>query len=103
MEAVSKSLIGLDFENVFMSIASKAIATKNKKCKDVKKPIWLAMHDSYFSYKFSDSKEESIELYKKTIKDIDFGIFEKIIITFGDKGIGDKGMRVFDKPTTYTP
>jgi hypothetical protein len=53
------------------------------------------MHDRYFSYIFSQSKAESIELYKKAMKNIDFGIFEKVIITFNNKGI-----IVFDRETT---
>lgn len=89
------SLMDFNIEHTFQSIISKAIETKKEKCKDIKKPIWLAVHDSYFSYIFSQSKAESIELYKRTMKNIDFGIFEKIIITFKDKEI-----MVFGRETT---
>jgi hypothetical protein len=95
MNAVSESLMDFKIEHVFISMVNKAIETKKEKCKDIVKPIWLAMHDSYFSYIFSQSKDESVELYKKTMNTIDFGIFEKMIITFKDKGI-----IVFDRETT---
>jgi hypothetical protein len=95
MNTVSKSLIDFDIKYVFTSIINKTITTKKEKCKDISEPIWLAMHDSYFSYIFSQNKTESIELYEKAMKSIDFGIFEKIIITFKDKGI-----IVFDRKTT---
>jgi hypothetical protein len=95
MNTVSASLMDVNIEHVFKSIINTAIETKKEKCKSINKPIWLAMHDSYFSYIFSQSKDESIELYKKTMKNIDFGIFEKIIITFKGKGI-----MVFDRETT---
>ncbi len=94
INTVSKSLMDVNIEHVFMSIVNKAIERKKEKCKDVVKPIWLAMHDSYFSRIFSQSKDESIELYKKTINTIDFGIFEKIIIIF------NKEIIVFDRKTT---
>jgi hypothetical protein len=57
-----------NIEYVFESIINKAIETKKEKCKNINKPIWLAMHDSYFSYIFSQSSNESLELYKKTMK-----------------------------------
>ncbi len=92
INTVSASLMDTDIELVFQSIITKAIETKKEKCKNINKPIWLAMHDSYFSYIFSKNKTESIKLYEKAMTSIDFGIFEKIIITFKDKGI-----IVFDK------
>ncbi len=95
INTVSASLKDTGIESVFQSIITKAIETKKEKCKHINKPIWLAMHDSCFSHIFSQSKTESIELYKNTIKNIDFGIFEKIIITFEDKGI-----IVFDEKDT---
>jgi hypothetical protein len=95
MNAVSESQMDFNIEYVFISMVNKAIETKKEKCKDIVKPIWLAMHDSYFDYFFSQSKDQSVELYKKTINTIDFGIFEKMIITFKDKGI-----IVFDRETT---
>jgi len=95
MNAVLESLKDLDIEYVFMSMVNKAIKTKKEKCKDISKPIWLAMHDSFFSRMYSQSKDQSVELYKKTMNTIDFGIFEKIIITFKDKEI-----IVFDRETT---
>lgn len=92
INTVSASLMDIDIESVFQSIITKAIEMKKEKCKNINKPIWLAMHDSYFSYIFSKNKTESIKLYEKAMTSIDFGIFEKIIITFKDKGI-----IVFDK------
>lgn len=94
MNTVSESLMDFDIEHVFISMVNKAIETKKEKCKDIVKPIWLAMHDSYFSYIFSQSEDQSVELYKKTMNTIDFGIFEKIIITF------NKEIIVFDRETT---
>ena len=93
--SVSASLMDANIESSFNLIINKAIETKKEKCQDIDKPIWLAMHDSYFSYIFSQSKDECIELYKKTMKNIDFGLFEKMIITFNDDGI-----IVFDRKTT---
>lgn len=95
INTVSASLMDVNIEHVFKSIINTAIKTKKEKCKSINKPIWLAMHDSYFSYIFSQSKAESIELYKRTMKNIDFGIFEKIIITFKNKEI-----MVFGRETT---
>jgi len=56
---------------------------KNKKCKHVKKPIWLALYDNYFN-KFSSFKDdEHLELYKNITNNLhDHGIFEKILIVF---------------------
>jgi hypothetical protein len=95
INTISESLIDFNIADTFSLIINKAINTKKQKCRDIQKPIWLAMHDSYFSYSFSQSKAESIELYKNTIMGIDFGVFEKMIITFNEKGI-----IVFDKETT---
>jgi hypothetical protein len=68
INTISTSLMDTDIEYVFESIINKAIETKKEKCKNINKPIWLAMHDSYFYYIFSQSSNESLELYKKTIK-----------------------------------
>lgn len=87
INTVSASLMDFNIENVFESIINMAIEMKKEKCKSVDKPIWLAMHDSNFSRIFSQSTDDSVELYNKAMKNIDFGIFEKIIITFGDRGI----------------
>lgn len=87
INTVSASLIDSNIENVFESIINKAIETKKEKCKNLNKPIWLAMHDSYFSYIFSESKVECIDLYKKAMNSIEFGVFEKIIIIFKEKEI----------------
>jgi len=87
INTVSASLADSNIEIVFESIINKAIETKKNKCKNLNQPIWLAMHDSYFSYIFSESKDECVELYKDAINNIDFGIFEKIIIIFKDQGI----------------
>jgi hypothetical protein len=87
INTISTSLMDTNIEYVFGSIINKAIETKKEKCKNINKPIWLAMHDSYFYYIFSQSSNESLELYKNIMKNIDFGIFEKIIITFNNKGI----------------
>ena len=92
INSVSASLMDSNIEGSFNLIINKAIETKKEKCKNINKPIWLAMHDSYFSYFFSESKDECNELYKKIMRNIDFGVFEKIIITFNDKGI-----MVFDR------
>ena len=69
------------------SIINKALETKKEKCENINEPIWLAIHDSYYSYIFSQSESECIELYTNTMKNIDFGVFEKIIVTFNNKGI----------------
>jgi len=95
INTISASMMDANIEYVFESIINKAIKTKKEKCKSINKPIWLAMHDSYFSYIFSNSQNESIELYNKIMKNIDFGIFEKMIIIFNNKGI-----IVFDRKTT---
>ena len=87
INTASASLADSNIQIVFESIINKAIETKKNKCKNLNQPIWLAMHDSYFSYIFSESKDECVELYKDAINNIDFGIFEKIIIIFKDQGI----------------
>ncbi len=87
INTVSESLMDFDIENVFISIINKAIETKKEKCENLNEPIWLAIHDSYYSYIFRQSESECIELYTNTMKDIDFGVFEKIIVTFNNKGI----------------
>jgi len=92
---VSESLMDSNIKASFNLIINKAIETKKAKCANINKPIWLALHDSYFAYIFSQSKDECSDLYKETMKNIDFGIFEKIIITFNNKGI-----MVFDRKTT---
>lgn len=87
INTVSKSLIDSNVENVFESIIRKAIETKIEKCKNLNGPIWLAMHDSCFSYIFGESEVECVDLYKNVTKNLDFGIFEKIIIIFSEKEI----------------
>ncbi len=95
MAFVAESLSDANIQHVFGSMLKKAVETKKEKCKNINQPVWLAMHDSYFSYIFSENKEESIKLYTETMENIDFGIFEKIIIIF--KG---KEVIFFDKKIT---
>ena len=92
INTVSESLMDFHIEGVFISIFNKALEIKKEKCKNLNKPIWLAIHDSYYSHIFSQTESECIELYTNTMKNIDFGVFEKIIVTFNNKGI-----KVFDR------
>ena len=87
-----------NIEHVFKSILSKTVTTKKEKCKKIKNPIWLAMYAFYPSLFYELSKDDNIELYKKTIKNIDFGIFEKIIIAFSHKR--EEEIIVFDRKVT---
>lgn len=65
------------------NIVNNRIQDKTVKCKDIKRPIWLALFDNYYNkFTYFDSKEH-IEHYKDTFKDIEnFGIFDKILIIF---------------------
>lgn len=86
INTVSESLMDFNIEHVLESIIIKAIETKKEKCKEVKKPVWLATHDSYFSYLFSENEQECLGLYQKILSNYsDFGVFDKIIITFKEK------------------
>lgn len=87
MASVAGSLSDANIRHVFGSMLEKAVETKKEKCKNINQPVWLAMHDSYFSYIFSESREESVGLYNKAMENIDFGVFEKIIVIFKDKGV----------------
>jgi len=59
------------------------IQDKTIKCKDIEKPIWLALYDSYYKKFTNFDSKEHIEHYQDNFKDIkDFGIFEKILVIF---------------------
>ena len=64
------------------------ILEKNNKCKDIKKPIWLALYDNYYN-KFSDFQcDEHKEHYKIIAADIDdYGIFEKVFVVFQNEDV----------------
>jgi len=93
--SITKSHEGLEFNAIFQKILNKAIEGKKEKCKNVKQPIWLAMHDNFFHPIWSIDKNESAKKYYSCMEDVDFGIFEKILITFGEENI-----EIFDNQNT---
>lgn len=65
------------------NIVNDRIYDKNIKCKDIEKPIWLALFDNYYNKFTYFDNQEHIEHYKNTFKSVDdFGIFEKILVIF---------------------
>lgn len=66
-----------------LAIVQDRILDKNEKCKNIEKPVWLALYDNYYN-KFTcfDSKEH-FEHYRDIFKSIEaFGVFDKILVIF---------------------
>lgn len=85
---VSNLLAEFNLNEKSMNILLDRISEKNRKCKDVQKPIWLALYDNYYN-KFSDFEcGEHKEHYKNLAYDIDdYGIFEKVFVVFQNKDV----------------
>jgi hypothetical protein len=65
------------------NIVNDRIYDKNIKCKNIEKPIWLALFDNYYNKFTYFDNHEHLEHYKDTFESIeDFGIFEKILVVF---------------------
>jgi len=88
IDKVNKLLAEFNLNEKTTSILLDRILEKNKKCKNVKKPIWLALYDNYYN-KFSDFEcNEHKEHYKSIAADIDdYGIFEKVFIVFQNEDV----------------
>ncbi len=66
-----------------LNIVKDRIYDKNIKCKDIEKPIWLALFDNYYNKFTYFDNQEHLEHYKNTFEGVeDFGIFEKILVIF---------------------
>lgn len=65
------------------NIVQDRIVDKIIKCKDIEKPVWLALCDNYYN-KFTDfNTQEHVEHYKDVFKNIkDIEVFEKILVIF---------------------
>ena len=60
-----------------------AIFDKNEKCKNLNKPVYLALYDDFSNKFFNFDNNEHINHYNSVMKNInDFKIFEKIFIVF---------------------
>lgn len=65
------------------NIVKDRIFDKNKKCKNIEKPLWLALFDNYYNKFTSFDDQAHINHYEDIFKDIkEFGIFEKILVVF---------------------
>jgi hypothetical protein len=88
INTVSERISEINILKQSLNIILNRIEDKNKKCKNLKKPVWLALYDNYYDkFTFFDNKEH-LEHYKSIFDDIeDFGIFEKILIIFKNADI----------------
>jgi len=70
------------------NIVNNRICDKSIKCKNIEKPIWLALFDDYYNkYTYFDDNKH-LEHYKNVFKDIkDFKIFDKILVVFENKDV----------------
>ncbi len=65
------------------NIILDAISDKNEKCKNLNKPVYLALYDDFSNKFFDFDNNEHINHYNSVMKNInDFKIFEKIFIVF---------------------
>jgi len=65
------------------NIIHDRISDKNIKCKNIEKPIWLALFDNYYNKFTHFDNQEHLEHYKNTFESVgDFGIFDKILVIF---------------------
>ena len=70
------------------NIVNDRIYDKNIKCKDIEKPIWLALFDNYYNKFTYFDNQEHLEHYKNTFESIeDFGIFDKILVIFENRDV----------------
>lgn len=70
------------------NIVTNRIFNKNIKCKNIEKPIWLALFDNHYKKFTYFDNDDHIEHYKNVIKEIkDFGIFEKVLIIFQNRDV----------------
>ena len=89
VSAVEKNLRSFNVGMINSELLIKAITAKKKKCNSVKKPVWLALNDKYYS-NFTDfeEKNEHFNHYDALLKNIDdFGVFEKILIVFANRDV----------------
>lgn len=86
----SAERIGVSLNEMALCIVKNRINDKKEKCKNVKKPIWLALFDNYYDKYTNFETQDHIEFYEDVLKDVvDFGIFDKILIVFRNKDILD--------------
>ena len=79
LEAISDS----NLTGQAVAIIQDRISSKNKKCKRVEKPVWLALYDNHYNKFTCFDNTEHLEHYKSVFKSIyDFEGFEKIVVVF---------------------
>ncbi|RLA08344.1 MAG: hypothetical protein DRQ51_02635 [Gammaproteobacteria bacterium] len=88
MKTIEEVLKNISFCNVdiqLFNIVNERLSTKKHKCKELKKPIWLALQDGYL-FMYSNFKDKNhIEDYKQILdKSTIPNIFEKILIVFNN-------------------
>ena len=77
-------------DEIALGIVKNRIDDKKEKCKNVKKPIWLALFDDYYKKYTNFQSKEHIEFYEDVLKDVeDFAIFDKILIVFENGDVLD--------------
>jgi len=75
-------------DSTIKNIVSESISKKTLKCKNIQKPIWLALLDNYYNKFTYFNDDEHINVYKNIMQDItDFKYFDKILIIFGNKDV----------------
>jgi len=71
--------LDIKISNIILDV----ISDKNKKCKNLNQPVYLALYDDFSNKFFDFNDDEHIKHYKEAMKTInDFKIFEKIFIIF---------------------
>lgn len=79
IEDVAKTMC-LPLNDQLWNIVSKCIEKKEKKCRDIKPPVWLALHDSFTS-KFSACNAEQFDMYDSVIPELhDKNKFQRILV-----------------------
>lgn len=70
------------------NIVQDRIVDKSIKCKDIEKPVWLALCDNYYNNFTDFNTQEHVEHYKDVFKNIkDIEVFEKILVIFENRDV----------------
>ena len=86
LSATSEIISDCDLLGQTFNIVNNRICDKSIKCKNIEKPIWLALFDNYYNkFTYFDSNEH-LEHYQNVFRKIkDFKIFDKILVVFENK------------------
>lgn len=88
INTISEQLADCHLSSKGHAIVLDRILDKTKKCHLIKKPIWLALFDTYYSHFTTFQDTEHITFYRDILNKIDnFGIFEKILIVFENQDV----------------